>query len=248
MTKNKAICFISVLTYSIGAILGMAVFAAIVFGDFEAARFDAAFRLDEPLNTVRCPVVMTAEDTVAITASIKNTRNRETEFRIRTRISQGSATLMREENTTLSLEPGETQKAEWTVTPEDAAYSRLILAKVRLFGKYPLPSREGSCGILFLDLKGFSGKLIFSFSVGLALLSMGVGMGLWFWINQPLKDLGMAVMRSMGGLAGCIIVGAIIGFLGYWMMGGIILVIGFLLIVSIIGHFIVRSDVTRRAT
>jgi hypothetical protein len=248
MTRNRMIRFISVLIYSIGTILGMAVFASIIFGDFEAARFDAAYRLDEPLHSVRCPVVMTAEGTGAITASITNTRDKQTEFRIRTRISQGSATLMREENTTLTLEPGETQKAEWTVTPDDAAYGRLILAKVRLFGKYPLPSREGSCGILFIDLTGFSGSQVFTFMVALALLSIAIGVGLWFWANRPLKELGMAVLRAMGGLAGCIIIGTIIGLFGYWLVGGIVLVISFLLIGTIIGHFLTRSDVMQRST
>jgi hypothetical protein len=243
--KNKIERSLGVLIFAVGVIFGVALLGIVIWGDFEAARFDAAYRFDEPIRTIRCPVIMTEVDIGSVSASFKNPTENSIEFRIRTHISQGSATLMREENSILPLDPGETQRIGWTVTPDDAAFGRLILARVRLFPKYPLPARDGSCGILFVQTATFTGNQIFAFIAGAALLFMAIGAGLWISVNRPLLGIGLAVARSMGALAGCILVGMIIGLLGNWMFGGIILVITVLLVATIIGYFMTRPQAVK---
>jgi hypothetical protein len=238
--KNKIVRNLGVLIFTVGVVFGVALFSIVIWGDFEAARFDAAYRFDEPLRSVRCPVIMTEVDVGSVSASFSNPTDDPVEFRIRTHISQGSATLMREENSTLPLAPGESQRIGWTVTPDDAAFGRLILARVRLFPRYPLPARDGSCGILFLSTSALNGNQIFAFILAVALLCMGIGAGLWVIVHRPLLGLGLAVTRSMSALAGCILVGMIVGLLGSWMFGGIILVITVLLVATIIGYFLTQ--------
>lgn len=241
--NNRKFSTLSVLIFSVSVVFGISVFSIVLWGDFEAARFDAAYRFDEPLKTIGCPVMMTAIDIGSVTASFTNPLDRPIEFRIRTHISQGSATLMREENSILPLDPGETQKISWTVTPDDAAFGRFILARVRLFGKYPLPSRDGSCGILFVNVSNLTGNQIFVFILVATLLFMAVGAGLWIAGNKPLIGLGLTVIQAMGALAGCVLVGTIVGLLGNWMLGGIVLVVTLLLIGTTIGYFINRTSV-----
>jgi hypothetical protein len=150
---------------------------------------------------------------------------------------------MREENTALPLDPGETQQLEWTVTSDDAAFGRLVLVRVHLFGKYPLPSRSASCGILVIKLPYFTGRLIFAVILLISLLCMAAGACLWLIVNRPLRDLNLTVMRAMGGLAASVLLGILISLPGHWMIGGVVFVVTLLLIGATIGYFVTRRDI-----
>lgn len=239
-SENKAIRILGVLIFSVGVLLGMALFASAVWGDLEASLFDTSMRGDATLTTLRCPVMMTATGPGTVTATFTNPLERPIDFYIRAHISQGYVTLMREEITSLPLDPGEMQPVQWTVTPDDAAYGRLILVRVRLSAKYPLPSRGGSCGILVVDLPYFTGNQILAFILAASLLSMVVGAGLWVAGNRPLSGLGLDVTRAMGALAGCVLAGTIVGLLGWWGLGVLIFAFTVLLIGAIIGYFVNR--------
>lgn len=237
-TKKKAILTLSVIIFSIGVLLGVALFGSTAWGDFEATMFDVSMSAKASLTTLRCPVMMTTAELGKITATFKNSLDRPVEFFVRTHISHGFVTLKKEIDSKLPVAAGETESLEWPVTPEDAAYGRLILVRMRLFPKYPLPARIGTCGIIVLDLPNFTGNQIFAFTLGISLLSIAVGMGIWIVGNRPLSGLGQDVARAMTALAGFVLVGTIVSFLGLWLAGGIILVITVLLIGTIIGYFI----------
>jgi hypothetical protein len=238
--KSKIIRTLSVLIFVVGFLLGMALFGIVVWPDLEASLFDTSNRGDARLTGLRCPVMMTAKETGTVSALFKNPLERPVEFYIRTHISHGYATLKREITSNLPLAPGETQTLEWPVTPEDAAYGRLILVRVRLGPKYPLPSRGGSCGILVVNLPYFTGNQIFAFALAASLLGMVVGAGLWVVANRPLNRPGRDVTRAMGALAGSVLIGTVVGLLGWWMFGVIIFTITVLLIGAIVGYFVNR--------
>jgi hypothetical protein len=244
-SKNGLIRTLGVFVFSVGALLGIALFGAIVWADFEASMFDVGMRGTAPLKTLTCPVMMTATEAGTVRATFTNPFERPVEFTIRAHISDGYVTLMREINSKLSLAPGETKSLEWPVTSDDAAYGRLVLVRVRLAAKYPLPSRHGSCGILVVDLPYFTGNLVFALALAASLLSMAAGAGLWGVANRPLRGLGLDVIRAMGALAGCVVTGTVVGLLGWWMVGVIILVITVLLTGAIIGYFVNRRQVVR---
>jgi hypothetical protein len=239
-SENKAIRTLGVLIFAAGVVLGMALFGSAVWGDFEATLFDTSMRGNAPLKTLRCPVMITSAGPGTVTATFTNPLEKPIDYYIRAHITQGYVTLMREEITNLALDPGETQAVQWTVTPDDAAYGRLILLRVRLAAKYPLPSRHGSCGILVVDLPYFSGNLIFAFALAASLLSMASGAGLWVVANRPLSGPGLDVTRAMGALAGSVLAGTIVALLGWWLPGGLILVFTVLLIGAVIGYFVNR--------
>jgi hypothetical protein len=244
-SKNKIVRALGVLIFSVGVLLGTALFGAIVWADFEASMFDLNMRGAAPLKTLACPVMMTAAEAGTVRATFTNPFERPVEFIIRAHVSDGYVTLMREINSNLSLAPGETKPLEWSVAADDAAYGRLILVRVRLAAKYPLPSRHGSCGILVVDLPYFTGNLIFAFALAASLLSMIVGAGLWVGANRPLRGLGQDVTWAMGALAGCVVTGTVFGLLGWWIVGAIILVITVLLTGAIIGYFVNRHQAVR---
>lgn len=239
-SKNKIIRTLGVLIFSVGVLLGMTLFGIVIWGDLEASLFNVSMRGNAPLTTLRCPVMVTTTEVGKVAATFTNPFERPVEFYVRAHISEGHVTLMREVKTTLPLDPGETQTLEWTVTSDDAAYGRLIFARVRLGAKYPLPSRHRACGILVVDLPYFTGNQIFALAFAVSLLSMAIGAGLWVVTHRPLRGLGLQVIAAMGALAGSILVGTIVGLRGSWLPAGLIFAITFLLIGVIIGYFVNR--------
>ena len=240
-SKNKTIHILGVLIFSAGVLIGMALFGIVAWEDFEAAMFDPSIKRDASLSTLRCPVMMTKTETGTVTATFTNPLERPIELYTRAHITEGYVTLMREINTKLSLNPGETKPLQWAVTSDDAAFGRLILVKVTVNRKYPLPSRQGTCGILVVGLPYFTGTQIFAFTFAASLLSMAGGAGLWVVANRPLKDLGLDVIVAMGALAGSVLAGMIVGLRGSWLFGGLIFVFTVLLIGAIIGYFVNRG-------
>lgn len=237
-TRKRIIRTLSVLIFSIGVLLSMVIFGIMVWGDIEAEMFDTGMRGKARLWGLRCPVMMSTNEIGTISATLKNSLERSTEYSIRTHISDGYLTLMREINWKLPLDPGEVQKLEWTVTPEDAAFERLILVRVRIGPKYPIPARGGSCGILVLDLPYLSGNQLFAIIITASLLCMAVGLILWVAANRPLRGLGLDITGAMGVLTGSLLIGMVVGYLGLWMFGVIIFVITLLFIGAIIGYIV----------
>lgn len=239
---KRIIRMLGVLIFSVGVLLGMALSGVVVWADLEADMFDTTIRGDARLTSLKCPVMITADEIGTASATFENPLERPVEFNVRTHISQGYVTLMREINSKLPVAPGEAQTLEWTVTPEDAAYGRLILIRVRLFPKYPLRSRHASCGILVLDVPHLSGNQVFAFTLAASLLSMVAGAGSWVAANRPLRGPGREVTRAMGAVAASVLAAMVAGLLGWWMLGALIFVITMLLIGVIIGYLVNRSE------
>jgi hypothetical protein len=219
----------------------MALFGVVVWADFEAALFSPGIQQDAALRSLRCPVLITRSETGTVTASLKNPLERSTERYVEAHISDGYVTLMREINTRIPLDPGERQRLEWTVTADDAAFGRLVLVKVVLRARYPLPSRQGTCGILVVDVPFFRGNHFFALGFVVSLLSMAAGFGLWHRAGQPLRERGRQIGRAMGVLTGIVLLGTIVGLMGWWVPGLIFFVITVLGIGVTLGYLLSRG-------
>jgi hypothetical protein len=245
MNFRKIMRPLGMLIFVVGIFLGVALSAIAVWGDLEASLFDTSIRGDEGL-AIKCPVMLTTrEEAGTVSAAFTNSLSRPVTFTIRTNISQGYVTLIKKINSKLHLAPGETQTLKWPVNPDDAAYGRFILVRVYRSAKYPLPSRDGSCGILVVDLPYLSGNQIFVFILTTSLLGMAGGIGLWVVANRPLSKPRQDVARAMGVLAGCVLVGMVASLSGRWLFGLFVFVITVLLGGAIVGHFINRRGKTQ---
>ncbi len=230
--------WLGLMLFSAGLFLGMALFGIIIWADFEAVLFDPGQQQDASLKSLRCPVMITKSETGAVTASLTNPLDRPTERYIRAHITDGYVTLMREINKLVPLAPGETQKLTWTVTADDAAFERLILVKVIIRGRYPLPSRQGTCGIVVVDVPYLTGHQVFGISLVASLLSIGMGFSIWFKASKPLHEKARQAVRAMSTLAGSILLGIFIGLMGWWLPGLLIFVITLIGAGVIIGYFL----------
>jgi ABC-type multidrug transport system fused ATPase/permease subunit len=239
--RTKILAFLGVLIFSIGVLVGLALFSGAAWGDLEGFLFHSTTRGDSSLRSLRCPVFLTSAESGAIRARFSNPLERSTEFAVRTYISEGFVSMLREIREQLPLEPGESKQLEWPVTPDDAAYGRVILARVHVRGGYPLPSRHASCGILVLDVPSLTGGQILALALTASLLCMGLGAGLWIATHRPLAGRSLDVVRAMGALAVTVVVGIVVSLLGMWVLGLLAVVVTILLTGAIIGYRLTRS-------
>ncbi len=201
--------------------LVLALLLAIVgfWPDLEASLFDASLSSDQSLTTLRCPLILNGNEPAAVTARFVNSGDRPVQFLVRTRISAGSATLMRRQSTVVALEPGAEETLSWPVTPADAAYRRVILARVFQLPAYQVPSRQAACGILVLDLPWVSGRSLTTGGLGVMLLCLGLGAWLGLRPGWPPTGRRRDGVRAAGVVTTLILVDLIASWLGLWSIG-----------------------------
>lgn len=238
MKENRPIRILSVVIFAIGALLGTILVAITVWTDFEAILFDPGIQEDTRLRSLRCPTVITSKETGTISARVKNSLDRSTDFFVRAHISHGYVTLMREVNAQLSLDPGESERLTWEINKDDAAFGSLVLFKVTVKGSYPLPTRQGTCGVLVIDAPYLSGGQIYGLGLAISLISMVAGGTLWIINNPHVLDPQIQLTRAMAFLTISIIVGIIVSLVGWWLLGALFLVVILLAVGVIIGYFV----------
>ena len=235
-TKNKVFRNLGLILFAVGVLLGMALIAVTIWTDLEASFFDSmmASRGDDPLKTLRCPVLMTTSEIGRISATFENTTDKPIELRLRAHVTDGFVTLMREVNTTLPLEPGEKKTAEFSLYASDRAYRRLILARVLQARHYPFPARQAACGVLVLDVPFLTGNQLFAITIAVTVLCLAGGIALWSVANWPLRRSALAAARTMGALVVCLLIGFFVSLSGAWLIASLLFAINLLLIIEVL--------------
>lgn len=235
---KKILLIFSVVIYSCGVILGMAITGLTMWGDLEASLYDSFINY-EGRQRLSCPVMISSSETGTVSTTTKNPSDKPIKSRVVLRTTEGFISMMREERDFRDLAPGESYDLEWIVNPEDAVYGGLlILVKVRTDLTYPLTDRQASCGIIVVNSQGFSGVQIFIFAVVASLVFMALGITILGVNNQPLIGKPNKVFRAMLALATLILLGMLSGLFGWWVVGAVIFIVGILLIGAIIAYFI----------
>ena len=225
---------LGLLLYTLGVGTALMLAAGAAWADFEASLFDAAMPAEEQITSLRCPILITGNETGTVVASFTNPSARPVRRNIRVHVSDGFVTLMREVEERIVLAAGERRQFQWTVTPQDAAWDRVILVRVYVLRTYPLPSMTGACGVLSLALPFLSGSQ-FTFLVLVAsLLSTGLGLGLWVGENRPLKKRGRSAAVAMICLAGVGLASIVATLSGWWLASSVAVVVGVLLAIVLV--------------
>ena len=215
-----------------GILLGMMFAALLAWADFEASLFNAIPDASaQRLESLRCPILLNRHETGTISASFANPSDLTRRRTIDAYISHGSILLMLEERTRFDLEPGEKRTVEWPISSENAAWGRFVLARLYVQRNTPLPSRTGSCGVLVVDLPFGSGVAIAMGIIGASVLLMAIGAMLW--LNKSGKPLRTVDYLNLA-LAPVTLLALVFSITGVWLASGLLLVLSFLLIVSII--------------
>lgn len=231
----------AVLIYLTGILLTTALGALAVWGDLEASLFDAAIRAETNLTSLRCPILITRQETGHVAASFRNTGQQPVNRAIRVHITQGFVTLMREEAVQLPLQPGQTQRLTWPVTAADAAYGSLILVRVSTLRQAPLPSESQTCGIAVFDLPAGSGNLWVALWLALGLAGIGGGGWLWLRVSRPLRGRRRTAANASLAVAGVAVAVMLAGLVGAWMLGVLLLALLTLLLGAIVAHLLLET-------
>ena len=158
------------LLFFFGLILTIGLSVLIIWPDFEALRFQRTLRADETLSSLRCPTLLTTAQPAEIRASIENTLSRNARFAVRAIISNGEPSFSTQTDQEIFLDSGKSETLSWEVSSDDAAYGRMVLARIHVFRNSSIPSMQKSCGTYVLPINFLSGRMV------LALLTI-VGVG-----------------------------------------------------------------------
>ena len=136
---------------TLGILFGFVLCGLIVWGDLEASIFTNGVNGDSSVKNLKCPVMITSNETGTISVVLKNPAEKDSDRFLRTSVTEGHTTLVRETKTKVPLPANGKQKVEWKIYPEDAAFKRVVLFQVYVSAKYPYPSMSGYCGIIKVD-------------------------------------------------------------------------------------------------
>jgi hypothetical protein len=222
-------------------LLGLFSFAFIglvsIWGDIEASFFNASLMSAEKLKSLSCPPVIMKNEIGFITADFTNPTGKPIDLEIRTYVTDGFVTLMTEYISEISLSPGESQSVEWAVTAEEAAYNRLVLARVHRMKEYPLPYANAACGIVVINLPFSNGILFVIMIMGFAVLLSAFGIVLWALHSKPIVWRRMKIFKAMIILAVTSLFLALSGLLSLWGLGILLTVVWVLMGIGMLWQF-----------
>jgi len=215
-------------------LFSMALAGVASWADLEATFYGFERLTNERLTTLQCPVLMTVTETGTISAAVSNLSDVTVKPKLRIYVSGPG--LFRAADVQITLDPGKTQQVYWTVTSEDVDYKFLIMAKVLAFPYYMAPTREGTCGILVLNLSNLTGSQVFDFALAVALSGLLIGLGLWIASGPQLKKRILDSTRAMIFLAILTLVDMFVSLRGAWLFGLILFLATALLIIVVLAN------------
>ena len=119
----------------------------------------------------------------------------------------------------LSLEGHKSKKVTWNVTSDDIDLRNFIFAQISNYPAQKIPFRDGTCGIMVIDLPQFSGKQVFTFAIIIIIAGIVGGLVFWETYGEPLAGKLPEVTTAMKTLGVLVLLGMLVSFLGYWMFG-----------------------------
>jgi cation transport ATPase len=239
MKNNTFTSLIAYLSYTVGLLAGLYLIVVVAWADMESAFYGFSRLAEAGLRGLNCPPLMTREEMGSISLRVSNATENPISPAVRVEIS--TPLMLQEYNEKLRLAPGETQKLEWSVGPENVDLRRFIFAKALVFSVYPLPNQETTCGIYIINLPG-SGNLILFLFVATALLGMGwglYGMGKSAASNEWAQK---HVLRPMMFLAAIVALGILTSSLGGWVPSVLLLAVAVLMVFILLGTLVMSEQ------
>jgi hypothetical protein len=204
------------------------------WGNPEGTSFDSTLEMDGRLGSLRCPVILSIQESKWIKITVKNPTDHAITPAIQASISDPTQldNILRDKQE-LTLEPGGKVELTWQVGKENRLFNRVVYVRVFLFRSihYP-PSITRNCGIVMADFGDLTGNqivgLVFSASLG------GMLLGILLWRkNHPIRTRretqGFGVMLWLTGITGLNILANLAG----WPVGaGMLLLLTILLFLA----------------
>jgi len=226
-TRNKTAYILGIVLYVIGLVLGLFIAGSNIMADVEAVFYGFDDLSQGRFSTLRCPPMLNRNETGTLRATLYNPLDRAIQPIIR--IDLSSPGLEQSSRQQLTLDPGQTQVLEWQVDQANIDLGNFIFAKVYIYPVYPLPLREATCGILVINLPMLKGSQWLSVGLVLCLAGMGGGLVLLAREKRPLTGRSRERLYALIALAIFLVAAVACGLLGWWVPGGILLIVCILL-------------------
>lgn len=217
---------------AIGIFLGIALSVMAAWPDLEASFYGFSNQAHRTLPGLSCPILMT-KDEVGI-VKLKVTNNTDQKVSPTVRMEFSTQLVLATASESIQLAPGESRTLTWTVDAENIDLGKFIFAKALIYGAYPMPSRENTCGTYVLPVPG-NGIWITNILTTLCLLCLGSGSFFLYKIEPPIKQANLFRLTAV-----IILLLLVISFLGWWLQTIFLLAILLLIIVIGLGTFIKR--------
>ncbi len=250
--KIRAHQVIGAIVYILGFLLGLAFSAVAVLSDLEGASFwglqeAAMFPSDNPvdgrLNQLRCPIILTSQETGTISTSVTNPHDVPITQIIQADISDPTDLFhIKQDRQKIVIESNSKKEFSWTITPEDRLYNRLILARVYLYQQIAYgPAKTAHCGVLVWDFLGLSSKQMIIIWVFASLVLMVAGGGLWLGKRIISREWSDKLLNRLALLAGLVLVEMIVNLLGIFIVAVIIYVLILVVLLSMLDMLIYKK-------
>ncbi len=240
-TSDKRLHVVSVVLYAAGFLIGLELALGTIWANLEASLFDAAIRQEASLTSLRCPPLLSPTETALVRANFHNGAEKPLNFLVRTNISNGRVTLMRQIPNTLRLAPGEQEMLAWPVTAADAAYGRFVLVRVTVLRSPPYPARDAACGIWLIHVPFLTGGQWLALALVVSLGGMGGGLALRVWNERPLTGRRRANTLIAAWLAVLVVTLMAVGLLRLWAVGVVLLAFAVILLGVLLERLVHQS-------
>lgn len=234
--SEKLATSVGIVLFSLGLVGTMAAAFIAFWPNMEASMFDTTTTAQERLRTLSCPRVITADEEAVIRLTLENPFDDPLRLQVRARISEGYLSLSRQYSQFVELAPRETRDVTWDISAEDAVFNRVVMARVFVNRRPPLPSRQAACGTLVLPLNNLSGNQIVFGSLLLGLAGFGASGATLLWHKRPFNDRKLRRVRAAAGLAGLVLLNLIFSMMGYWLVGVLLSLLMLVYLGAIIEH------------
>ena len=222
--RMLVVSLIGMLFFLAGVLLEIAVSGGVLWGEVETRLYTSqSGSLD---LAVKCPLMLSFDETGTISALIINSLEEEVKPMVTADISRNGNP--QEFSETLILAPHESKTVAWNVEASNIIFGRLILVSIFQRTYRHLPSQQGYCGILLLDIFGLRGWQMLILLCSVSLLCLIIGSVIWLRIHSPINEQDKVVVRPFASLAVLATLALIAALLRWW--GLIIILDGIALI------------------
>lgn len=237
MRKIKLARIVASGLFLAGVLLGLFMSAGLNLASLEGFVYFGTDRTSqEKLKTLRCPTILSSNESSLVTATITNTTDQVILPIFKIQISD-QTDLWSTVSQKASIAPGETRQLQWKIDSRNVAFGYLVLVHVSQSTAYLTPSREDTCGTWVLNIPYLNGLQILWIGCLGALLLMAAGIVTWTVGNQPLVGRPRFIRQAMLFLALAVLGGIAAGIFDLWLVGVVCLMLSVLTLIAIFSFF-----------
>jgi hypothetical protein len=210
--KIFALTLTGMALFLAGVLLEIAISGSILWGELETRLYTA--QSGDRNLAVSCPLVISLHETASISTSITNSLDEDVHPVIDTSISQiGSSQDFSE---TLDLAAHESKTLAWQADASNIIYGRLILVNIEQRSYRDLPSRQGYCSIVLLNVPGLRGWQALMLLCLISLVCLIAGSLIWLRNHSLINEQNRNVARPFISLAGLSTLALITAAIHWW--------------------------------